>query len=186
MRRQVCLSTAFALLLLGGVSSVPAMAQSGLSGQVDEEYYVGQSGRLWGDSVHRTITLEPGRFVFSNDNLGINDRVVLTLVNPTDQPLRFETVKRLGAEQAITVPPRSTRVISFLYNRPVSDEVEYIVMVDPSAATVALEAPPVDAIPTPTAEAVPPHTTTTVTVITPEPQVIEVPVERRSAVRGYW
>lgn len=76
-----------------------------------------------------TMTLAPntpgGELEFSGLDTG--DEVILTLINPTNQPLRFETTERLGGEASWIIPANSQRVISFTYDQPFQNDVEYIV-----------------------------------------------------------
>lgn len=144
----------------------------------DVEYEV-MDGRLWGDAHVQDITLQPedSRGQFSIDDLGINDRVVINLTNPTDQPIRFQTTQRLGEEIMVVVPPNSTRTVSFIHNKPLSDEVMFMTFTEPGATVAVTDYPPVQAYPI------------TETVVETEPvyvQPAEPVVETEEAVRGYW
>lgn len=76
---------------------------------------------------HRTLILGPGAGEFTVGDLGIGDTMVLTLVNPTNQPLTFETTQNLGNEKSWTVQPNSSRIVEFTYARPFDDDVEFVV-----------------------------------------------------------
>ena len=81
------------------------------------------------DSFRRTITLgsnSTGNFQI--DDLGIGDKVELTLVNPTAQPLTFRTNAMLGPERSWVIPANSQRQVSFTYDRPFSDEVSFDIL----------------------------------------------------------
>lgn len=102
-------------------------AQTGLSGQV-------QASTWPADAEVKTITLEPGHGQFSIDSLALGDTVVINLVNPTANPLRFETVQRIGQEYSWIVAPHSQQSVSFVYTHPFSDEVKFLVYQEPSNA----------------------------------------------------
>jgi hypothetical protein len=157
-----------------------------LSGNVVTNVATTENPRLWGNVESKTLTLEPGRGQISLDNVGINDAVQLTLINPTNTPMHFETTKRLGQEVSLVVPPNSQSVVSFRFNKPLSDEVEFLVYQDPSAAIAQAEANIAAAqMPAQTATTVEQQTTQTSSTIEPaQPQ--QPPVQQQSTVRGFW
>ncbi len=75
----------------------------------------------------KTITLGPGAGVFTMEDLGIGDTVTLTLVNPTNQPLVFETTENIGNNKSWTVAPNSQVVVDYTYTKPFDDDVEFVV-----------------------------------------------------------
>lgn len=113
-----------------------ANINTGLNGQVQTNDFGGGATFL-NKVVYKDLTLEPGAGQFGYDHLALGDRLVLTLINPTNNPLRFETSQRLGAEQAIVVPAHSQQTISYIYTNPVSDEVKFLVYQEPSSAVAA-------------------------------------------------
>lgn len=198
-----------ALCLTLGLSVNAAMAQQvGADANVQVQPYSGNitatgdydNGWLfWNEVEAAEITLEPGRGQISMDDLGIGDNVVLTLVNPTDLPLRFETTQRLGSEKVWIVPAKSTKVVNYVHTNPVNDEVKYFVTVDPSAAVAAMNQPD------PTRAALNDLRSQQQQLLSQQQQIMSEQqrmatmmqnqqqpvastgrVESRSAVRGYW
>lgn len=95
------------------------------------------TGAMAQEQFQGTVTLGPnmvGEFVI--EDLGVGDEVILTLVNPTNQPLTFSTTEQLGEEASWTVPANSQRTVSFTYNRPFDDDVEFLVM-DPGGTRIS-------------------------------------------------
>ena len=87
-------------------------------------------------TFERTIIMGPGAGNFQIGNLGMNDTLVLTLVNPTDVPLTFQTTQQLGPEKSWTIAPRSQSTISYNYEQAFSNDVSFLVT-QPSGAVVA-------------------------------------------------
>ncbi|HEY9745353.1 MAG TPA: hypothetical protein V6C99_03960 [Oculatellaceae cyanobacterium] len=146
-----------------------------LSGGVSQSNISGWNVR------HKTLTLHPGQGQFSIDNLGPWNTLVLNLINPTDEPLVFETTQRLGKEQSWVIPAHSERTVSYTYTNFFSDEVKFLVYQEPGYAMAHGGCCPTQR----TAEAAP--------VIQPQqpaPQTtFVVPVEppkSRSTIRGFW
>jgi hypothetical protein len=105
MNRKFILGSILSLVLLGSTMNVDVFAET----------------------FQQSILLNQGAGKFNIGDLGIGDDVVLNLVNPTNQPLTFRTTENLGNEQCWTVPPNSSRVVSFAYTRPFDDDVEFVV-----------------------------------------------------------
>jgi hypothetical protein len=110
------------------INNINSNTSCPLSGQVSSNNTSGWNVR------QKTLVLEPGQGQFSIDNLGAWNRVVLTLINPTDTPLVFETTQRVGKEQSWTIPAHSQQVVSYRYNNPFSDEVKFLVSQEPGYA----------------------------------------------------
>jgi hypothetical protein len=144
-----------------------------LSGQVSQGTVSG-----WGVR-QKTIVMEPGQGQVSIDNLGLWNKLYLTLINPTDEPLVFETTQRIGKEKSWTVAPHSQRCVSMRYTHPFSDEVKFRISQEPGYAMAHG-----GCCPQRTAEAVQPApvqpapTTTFVVPVAPPPS--------RSTIRGFW
>lgn len=86
----------------------------------------------------RTLILGPGAGQFAIEDLGVGDSMVLNLVNPTNQPLVFETTENLGNQKTWTVPANSSIVVDFTYTRPFDDDIEFVVKpTAPGAAAIA-------------------------------------------------
>jgi hypothetical protein len=115
------------------------------------------------------------------DRLGLGGKVNLTLVNPTDVPMRFDTVRRTGKEFSWVIPPHCQREVSYRNWNPFTDEVRFMVYQDPADATAANDLAPVVVVPTIRQQEA---------VVTAPPIMTQVvpPAQptRRSAVRGFW
>lgn len=129
----------------------------------------------------KTLVLAPGQGQFSIDNLGLFNRLDLTLINPTDEPLKFETTQRLGEEKSWVIPAHSEQVVSMRYTHPFSDEVKFLVSQEPGYAMAHGGCCPkyqaAEVIPAP------------MPVIQPQPQttfVVPVAPKTRSTIRGFW
>lgn len=81
----------------------------------------------WAEIFHRTITLGPGAGNFAIGDLGVGDSVVLTLVNPTNRPLVFETTENIGNNKSWTVPANGRVTVDYTYTKPFDDDVEFVV-----------------------------------------------------------
>lgn len=144
-----------------------------LSGQVSQAQTTSSGWNV----RQKTLVLEPGQGQFSIDNLGPWNKLELTLINPTDTPLVFETTQRLGKEQSFTVPAHSQRVVSYRYTNPFSDEVKFLVSQEPGYAMAHGGCcPPERAAEVPIIQA---PTTTFVVPVAPAPKT-------RSTIRGFW
>lgn len=75
----------------------------------------------------RTILMGPGAGQFAIGDLGVGDTVVLTLVNPTNQPLTFETTQNIANQKNWTVAPNSQQTVEFTYTKPFDDDVEFAI-----------------------------------------------------------
>ncbi len=208
MKRQYLLP---ALCLTLGLSVNAAKAQqvgADANTQTKVDPYIGNvnatgqydNGWLfWNEARPTSITLEPGRGQISMDHLSVGDNVVLTLVNPTDLPMRFETTQRLGSEKVWMVPAKSSKVVTYVHTNPVNDEVKYFVTVDPASAVAAMNQPD------PTKTALDELRTQQEELLSQQQQMMseqqrmaammeeqqrmaaeKAKVESRSAVRGYW
>lgn len=104
MKKQTVISGLLSLVLLGTLTPA-AMAEI----------------------FQRTITLAPGGGNFAIGDLGIGDEVVLTLVNPTNKPLTFETTENIGNEKSWLVPANNKVTVNFKYTKPFDDDVEFVV-----------------------------------------------------------
>lgn len=104
MKRQTWMAALLSLMLLG--SFVP---------------------QALAEIFHRTITLGPGAGQFTIEDLGVGDTMVLTLVNPTNQPLMFSTTQQIGGQQEWVIPPNSQQTVEFNYTVPFDDDVEFVV-----------------------------------------------------------
>ncbi len=95
----------------------------------------------WAEIFQRTVILSPGAGNVTIEDLGVGDTLALTLVNPTNQPLMFETTQPLGAvgqETSWTVPPNSSITVDLTYTRPFDDDVEFVVRgTQPGAPVIA-------------------------------------------------
>jgi hypothetical protein len=166
-----------------GVTPCP----TSLSGQVSTTQAVAttHSGGFLGIGAEdaTALTTSPGSGEISLDRLGFGNKLTLTLVNPTDVPMRFDTVRRVGRELSWVVPPHSQRVVSYRYWNPVSDEVRFMVYQDPADAIAANTLRGQQT-------AVEPTIQQQQAVVTPPPtmtQVVPPPQPSGSAaVRGYW
>ncbi len=143
------------------IDNAGATVAQGVLMNVDQPL-IGEA-ELGEDVFRRTITIQPGMGRIVVDDLDLGDTMVLTLVNPTNQELTFETTDRLGDEMVWTIPARSQRTVVYEHNQPFSDDVNYRVY-QPSG-TVISEGVLIEG--------------------TRQPTVTQ-PTERRSAVRGYW
>ncbi|MBX2861343.1 MAG: hypothetical protein KTR14_08910 [Vampirovibrio sp.] len=65
---------------------------------------------------------------YSHQALSAGDTVMLTLINPTSSLLTFQTTEQLGAASRYTVPPHMSRTVSFSLEKPLTEDVEYIVL----------------------------------------------------------
>lgn len=190
-----------ALCLAVGLSVNGAMAQQTYEGSVNATGNYDNGWFFWNEVHTHEVTLEPGRGRFSIDDLGIGDNMVITLVNPSDLPMRFETVQRLGQEKRWVVPPKSTMNVNYIHTNPVNDEVKFFVTAEPSAAAAAMNQPD------PTLQALDEIRNNQQQIISQnqailseqqrmaqqgsqENQVIQAQqptvIESRSAVRGFW
>ncbi len=162
-------------------SAIPLAGQvqsTGIAAETQKEGWA-----PWGER-YKTLTLTPGPGQFSIDRLGPMNKVALTLVNPTDVPLRFETTQRLGKEQSVVVPPHGQQQLTYSYNNPVSDEVKFLVYEEPSNA-MCRNAEHCRAA------SIPVQTVQPIVTLPAPPTAIEVPIipeapQPSSAVRGYW
>jgi hypothetical protein len=162
-----------------------------LSGQVQAQANgSGQGTMFWNKEIIKTVTLEPGFNQMSLDHLHWGDRISLTLVNPTNVPLQFETVQRWGTQRAVVVPPHSQQFLSYTHSRPFTHEEKFNVMGEPNAAIsdnqTLLNQQAASTVPqysTATTSTNSTETTTTPAagVMPPSPQET-----RSSTVRGYW
>jgi hypothetical protein len=123
--------------------------------------------------LERSIELGPGASSFRLENVGLGDQVILTLVNPTNTPLTFQTTERLGPEMAWVIPPNSSRTITYTHNQPFQRDVGFMVM-GPTGVVVS------QGVLIPSGTAVAP-----VSEIAPGTPVY-VPVQTGVPVRGYW
>jgi hypothetical protein len=166
-----------------------SQTNSNLAGQVSTQNAmlpdVATNPFFWGQVRERQLTLVPGTGRFGMNHVGIGDAVKLDLINPSDTPMLFETSQRLGKEISVVVPARSVETVQFRYNKPISDEVSFLVTPEPASTLSAM------AQPAPETAAVPGVINTPMVQInTPAvqmPQGMQQPVnESRSTVRGYW
>jgi hypothetical protein len=162
---------------------------SPVSGQVKNVTYGNDKGAMfWNKEVEKTITMEPGFNTYSLDRIHWGDRVSLTLVNPTDKPLQFETVQRWGKPYATVVPPHSSQYLSFIHSRPFTKEERFNVMAEPTTAisdndTIRMQQAAAAVTPQPVASST---TTTTTTESTATTEPSTQTTQRSSAVRGFW
>ncbi len=91
------------------------------------------------DDVAATLTMtRQGAGEFVVDDLDVGDTLILTLVNPTNKPLQFETTENVFNQKSFVVPANSQRVVTFNYTKPFSDDVTYVIReVAPSNVEVA-------------------------------------------------
>lgn len=87
-------------------------------------------------TCERTIMMGPGAREFTIRDLGVNDSVMLTLVNPTNCPLVFETSEALGPQNRWTVPPNSRQSVTFQYTHPYTSDVVFTIR-QPDGTTLA-------------------------------------------------
>lgn len=92
------------------------------------------AGIGFGKTISKTVTIEPGNHQISLDGLKNMDKVNLTLVNPSATPLQFETTQRWGKQVVAIIPAHSQQVVSFTKARPLTHEIRYFVMQQPSNA----------------------------------------------------
>jgi len=202
MRVDMCKASAaaagFAVVFSIGLTGL-ASGQS-LSGQVSQEQQeMVPQDKFWPGAITKYMTMTPGSGQFSADHLRFGRQVVITLYNPNNYPMRFDTTQRLGKDYSWVIPANSQRTVSFRYWNPVSDEVKFLTYQDPSSLVVtqgsvkqpesstALIGPPAPSVSAgaPVYPQVPSYTPS----ITPAPeQVGPQPSgsQGRSAVRGYW
>lgn len=154
------------------INNINTGAPCPLTGAVSQTTGPAVSG--WGVR-QKTLVLEPGQGQFSIDNLGVGNQLVMTLINPTDTPLVFETTQRLGQEKSWTIPAHSQRCVSMRYTHPFSDEVKFLVSQEPGYAMAHGGCcPPERAAEAPSVQ----PTTTFVVPVAPPPS--------RSTIRGFW
>lgn len=166
-------------------AACPTACPPSLSGQITQVAPAESvDSGLFRDTINKSITLEPGEGQFTSDSLNYVDTVMLTLVNPTNVPMRFETTQRWGKELKTVVPANSQQVVSFPFRRPFSDEVKYTVFEEPQSSLNRISYNLTQG----TAQATEPTITEVQTVTeTTVPTMPEVqPTQGRSAVRGYW
>jgi len=92
------------------------------------------AGIGFGKTIAKTVTIEPGNHQISLDGVKNRDKVNLTLVNPSATPLQFETTQRWGKQVVAVIPPHSQQAITFTKARPLTHEIRYFVMQQPSNA----------------------------------------------------
>jgi hypothetical protein len=92
------------------------------------------AGIGFGKTISKTVTIEPGNHQISLDGLKNLDKINLTLVNPSATPLQFETTQRWGKQVVAIIPAHSQQVVSFTKARPLTHEIRYFVMQQPSNA----------------------------------------------------
>jgi len=92
------------------------------------------AGIGFGKTISKTVTIEPGNHQLSLDGLKNMDKINLTLVNPSATPLQFETTQRWGKQVVAVIPAHSQQVITFTKARPLTHEIRYLVMQQPSNA----------------------------------------------------
>jgi|GEM_PF-4233852 len=92
------------------------------------------AGIGFGKTISKTVTIEPGNHQISLDGIKNRDMVNLTLVNPSATPLQFETTQRWGKQVVAVVPAHSQQVVSLTKARPLTHEIRYAVMQQPSNA----------------------------------------------------
>lgn len=86
----------------------------------------------------KQLILGPGAGEFVIEDLGVGDTMVLTLINPTNQPLVFETNQNLGNNNSWTVPANSRITVDYTYTKLFDDDVEFTVHeTTPGAPTIA-------------------------------------------------
>jgi hypothetical protein len=124
-------------------NSVQTVSPGNLSGNVENEV-TSEGGWLWLGSVEKTVNMtEPIAGQFTHDDLAVGRRLILTLVNPTDNPMQFETSQRIGQEYSWVVQPQSQKRVSFIYTKPFSDEVKFLVSdlgIPPATVTMRRQA----------------------------------------------
>lgn len=200
MRIDVCkagvvanLTTILALAGMGIAGGQP------LSGQVSQEQETVPQDKSWPGAVTKSLTMTPGPGQFSADHLHFGRQVVITLYNPNEYPMRFDTTQRLGKDYSWVIPANSQRTVAFRYWNPVSDEVKFLSYQDPSSlvisqgsvkqpeTTAAMIGPPAPAVSAavPVYPQPPSYTPAPPEVIGPQPQQ-PATGQGRSAVRGYW
>lgn len=196
MRKNVCkanFAAALAIIASLGCNIVKADAADALSGQVSQE--ATPQDKSYPGAITKSLTMTPGAGQFSADHLHVGRQVVITLYNPNDYAMRFDTSQRLGKDYSWVVPANSQRTVSFRYWNPVSDEVKFLQYQDPSslvisqgevkqpASEAALIGPPAPAV----SEATPiypqPPSYMPAQPIGPQPAPAN---QGKSAVRGYW
>lgn len=140
------------------------------------------------NTKQKTLVLQRGYGQFSvKQRIGIGpwDRLVMTLINPTDLPLKFETTQRTGVEKSWVVPAHSERCVSMHYTKLFSDEVKFLVTEEPSHALARVgEAQCTAWQQCNRREAVVPPAP----IVQPPPQttfIVPVP-PKRSTIRGFW
>jgi hypothetical protein len=137
----------------------------------------GITASAWAEIFQKTIIMSPGAGDLVIEDLGVGDTLVLTLVNPSSQPLIFETTQRIGDEARWSVPPNSQITVQFPYTRPFDDDVEFVVRGTEPGAPVVTRGMliPSQAGEVPVAQPV-----------TPRPAVMPGEMPAAMPVRGYW
>ncbi len=141
-------------------------------------FNVGDGVAVGENVFHRTITLRPGMGQVTFDNVNVGDTLMLTLINPTDTPLAFETTERLGTEQRVVIPPNSQRTIAYEYTQWFNNDVRYMVMEQPTGTVIS------QGVLVPAQQQAvrqqPPY-------VSPLPvHVAPAPPPARQTIRGYW
>jgi len=88
----------------------------------------------FGKTIAKKVTMEPGNHQISLDGVKNRDQINLTLVNPSATPLQFETTQRWGKQVVAVVPPHSQQMVAFTKARPLTHEIRYSIMQQPSNA----------------------------------------------------
>lgn len=150
---------------------------------------------LAAERIDKTIMLDQGTGQIVAENLSYGDTLNLTLKNPTSMPLVFETkYPILGTNRSWVVPANAEKTVSFEYRQPFQDDLTYTVkeqrsgrmissgtiVSKSSSGQVSTEES------TGTADETMATDNNTETQQSGQAATTEQPMERRSAVRGYW
>lgn len=149
---------------------------------------------LAAERIDKTIMLDQGTGQIVAENLSYGDTLNLTLKNPTSMPLVFETkYPILGSSRSWVVPPNAEKTVSFEYRQPFQDDLTYTVKEQQSGRMVSsgtiVSKSTSGQVSTEQSTGTPDETMATENNANAQQSgqaATTEPVEKRSAVRGYW